>query len=772
MARIGLGYAGSAIGGLIGGPLGAKVAGFIGSTLGGLVDNRLFGSGQTVEGPRVDDLRVQASTYGAVIPLVYGPKNRMAGNIIWSTGLIETRTEERQGKGGPSVNTVTYSYRLSVAIAFAGREIRQVRKLFANGEVIFDAGSSSASTFTKADGTHAVFETLRIYRGDFTQNPDPTIESYQGMGDVPAYRGTAYVVIEDLQLADFGNRLPNIEALVEADETITVAACAIDIVERCGLDSNVISTSEITDDLPGFIIQSPMTGHQAMQPLELVYNFDTAETFGTLRLQRRGLAPAGVIQEMQLAAHDSKNARPEPIRWTRATENELPQEAVIRYPDPDRDYQPNSQSARASTGTARNNLSADVAIPITPDVARAVADRMLWDARVGRQEAEGSVTDRWLCVEIGRDYLIETDQGLERARVTERLRGHNAVSRLRLRRDRRETYTSVSPGAAPPVPANVVELPGNTTALLLDAPLLRDEDDSTGFYWVVEGVEPGWRGMELQRSTDGGSSYDTVDLTSAETFLGDVGGTVPAGPTTVWDRATVITVTLDDVDQTLSSLSELSVLNGGNVCWIGPANGQGGEVLQYATATLVSPGVYELTDLLRGRLGTEHAVGSHGAGERFAALREGRVKRDDYGAGDWNKSRTYRPVSSLQTETDAATQTFTNTGEGKRPLSMVHPAGARDGSNNLTLTAVRRSRYRQAGLGNGLLPLGEAVEAYEVDILVGPTVVRTISTSTPEATYTAAEQTADGITPGDPVTGVWYQLSDVRGRGHPLEFTV
>ncbi|AGH31357.1 hypothetical protein TVVG_00008 [Tetraselmis viridis virus SI1] len=772
MARIGLGYAGAAIGGLIGGPLGAKVGGFIGSTLGGMVDNRLFGSSQTVEGPRVEDLRVQASTYGGVIPLVYGAQNRMAGNVIWTTGLIETVTEERQGKGGPSVSTVSYSYRLSVAIAFSGREITQVKKLLANGEVIFDAGSSSASTFTKADGTHAVFETLRIYHGDFTQTPDPTIESYEGVGEVPAYRGTAYIVIEDLQLADFGNRLPNIEAIIEADTSISVAETAVDIAERCGINPLEMSTSEITEDLPGFIVQSPMTGHQAMQPLGLVYNFDTAEVWGTLRLQRRGLAPAGVIEQTDLAAHDAAQQRPEAIRWTRATENELPQEAVIRYPDPARDYQPNSQSSRASTGSARNNLSADVAIPITADLARAVSDRMLWDARVGRQEAQGSVTDRWLNLDIGRDYLVKTDQGLERVRVTSRLRGHNGVGRLMLRRDRRETYTGVMPGASPLVPANVVELPGDTNAVLMDIPILRDEDDDTGFYWAVEGVEPGWRGMELQRSTDGGTSYESVDLTSREAVLADVSGTPPAGPTTVWDRATVITVTLDDQDQVLNSISELAVLNGQNVAWIGNANGQGGEVFQYATATMTAPGVYELTDLLRGRLGTEHAVGTHGAGERFVTLRSGFLRRDDFGASDWNKSRLYRPVSSLQTESDAATQSFTNTGEGKRPLSMTHPAGTRDGSNNLTLTAVRRSRYRQPGLGNGLLPLGEAAALYEVDILVGSTVVRTLSNSIPSVEYTAAQQTADGITPGDPVSGVWYQVSDVRGRGHPLEFTV
>ena len=49
----------------------------------------------------------------------------------------------------------------------------------------------------------------RLYKGTEDQNPDPTIESYEGVGSTPAYRGLAYVVIEDFPLANYGNRIPN-----------------------------------------------------------------------------------------------------------------------------------------------------------------------------------------------------------------------------------------------------------------------------------------------------------------------------------------------------------------------------------------------------------------------------------------------------------------------------------------------------------------------------------------------------------------------------------
>jgi hypothetical protein len=59
---------------------------------------------QTVYGARLQDLRVQSSSYGSVIPVLYG-KGRLASNIIWMRGFdeevhTETQTVGGGGKGG------------------------------------------------------------------------------------------------------------------------------------------------------------------------------------------------------------------------------------------------------------------------------------------------------------------------------------------------------------------------------------------------------------------------------------------------------------------------------------------------------------------------------------------------------------------------------------------------------------------------------------------------------------------------------------------------
>ena len=64
--------------------------------------------------------------------------------------------------------------------------------------------------------------------------------------------------------------------------------------------------------------------------------------------------------------------------------------------------------------------------------------------------------------------------------------------------------------------------------------------------------------------------------------------------------------------------------------------------------------------------------------------------------------------------------------------------------------------------------LSEARESYEVDILDGSGVVRTLTTSTPNTTYGASQQVEDfgGIQAS--VSLHIYQLSERVGRGWPL----
>ena len=100
MAQLGFAVAGAAVGSLFGMP---QLGWIAGAAIGGL----LFPSkGADTEGPRLGDLSVSSSAYGMPLPIIYGTM-RVAGNMIWSSGLREVKQKQKVGKGGGGGSTTT-----------------------------------------------------------------------------------------------------------------------------------------------------------------------------------------------------------------------------------------------------------------------------------------------------------------------------------------------------------------------------------------------------------------------------------------------------------------------------------------------------------------------------------------------------------------------------------------------------------------------------------------------------------------------------------------
>ncbi len=212
MARIVLTVGGYVLGNLLLPGIGGAIGGAVGAYVGGIVDQQLFGSDtpdQTVYGARLQDLRVQSSSYGSVIPVLYG-RGRLASNIIWMRGFDEeVRTETQtvggggkggSGGGGQTTTNVSYHYYCDVAVALCAGPIQAVPRVFADGNAF--------------DPAHV--GEMRVHAGDEAQMPDPLIQAVEGADRTPAYRGLAYVVMERLYITPYGNRLPQLSFEVGA----------------------------------------------------------------------------------------------------------------------------------------------------------------------------------------------------------------------------------------------------------------------------------------------------------------------------------------------------------------------------------------------------------------------------------------------------------------------------------------------------------------------------------------------------------------------------
>ncbi len=105
-----------------------------------------------------------------------------------------------------------------------------------------------------------------------------------------------------------------------------------------------------------------------------------------------------------------------------------------------------------------------------------------------------------------------------------------------------------------------------------------------------------------------------------------------------------------------------------------------------------------------------------------------------------------------------------------RPLAPVHVKASRDGGG-ITLTWIRRTRI-DGDSWVGEVPLGEDSERYEVDILSGSTVLRTLTTTTPLALYAVADELADFGAAQTSLRVRVIQMSATVGRGFAAEATL
>jgi Gene Transfer Agent (GTA)-like protein/putative tail protein len=208
MATILLSATGAAIGGGIGGSLAGlssvAIGRAVGATMGRIIDQRLLGAGsEPVETGRVERFRLTQAGEGASIAQVFG-RMRVGGQVIWASDFRETRAVSGGGKGTPRPATVSYSYTVSLAIAVCQGEIAGIGRIWADGEEV------------APDDLNMV-----VYPGSGDQQPDPVMEAVEGAGQVPAYRGTAYVVMENLALERFGNRVPQFSfEVVRAEQPV------------------------------------------------------------------------------------------------------------------------------------------------------------------------------------------------------------------------------------------------------------------------------------------------------------------------------------------------------------------------------------------------------------------------------------------------------------------------------------------------------------------------------------------------------------------------
>lgn len=555
-----------------------------------------------------------------------------------------------------------------------------------------------------------------------------------------------------------------------------------DICERAGIPVGAIDVSLLENiHVTGYPIPQIQTGKDMINNLGQTYFFEGRESDFKVQFIPRGQAAAATVAEKELGLVDDHAALVENI----GQEQDLPKDVEIIYIDQLQDYQQNKahKVRHHKVRKTINKTSISLPLVLTARQAEQLADRILWTADMERRSYKTNLWKAyWLlldpCDVINFDY-----NGLQlTGRVATMTLGLNMAVALEIIAEDNNTYLSVSAGNSDSgfIPQVVAGL-ATTQLWIFDIPYLRDQDvdaaGNTGFYAALApSTGGGWAAGLLFKSGDG-QSWQQMDASSTAPAYGLATTTLPAPLYSAysWDYKSSFTVRAVEGAVPVSD-TEINVLNGSNAALLFPSL----EVIQYRDVVDNGDGTYTLSTLLRGRRGTEWAVGNHAAGEAVFFLNIGGVIHEQLGLSAIQSSRTYKGVTAGADISTGAPQNAAIIGRDLMPYAPSHFQGQIGGGGDITLTWIRRTRYGGDWLNGGEnpgiyggpqtglpVPLNEDAESYDVEIVNSTgAVVRTVAGITsPTLLYTAAQQIADFGSLRTAVRARVYQNSAQVGRG-------
>jgi len=639
-----------------------------------------------------------------------------------------------------------------------------------NDDVVDDAGPIT-DTITVAQ-TPTGFsvgkvDDIRVYTGSTTQLADTMIEAAEGIGI--AWRGIAYVVLENLLLKDFGNRPPQFKALVKEAATRTSGEVIGSLIESAGLMTSAdYDVSALVDEVYGFSTVGPQAPATMIEPLMVAYDVSARKSNGVLTFFYRGTEPTITVNEADLAARQHGSDAPAEMEFSDVANFELPSEVNVRYIEDDADaqYQKGSQREQLIDFTRKVVKEVDVPLVMASGPARDIAARLLYEQQATRQFVKVTLPPSYLDVEEGDILNITLDGETYAVRVLKAQRGFNFLHAIEGAIEDRplvgwESVGDDYEGGS----GSLLYTPPDVTLVVADIPALQEDQATRYGYYVgmaASDREAAWEGGVLYRATLGGSSFSDVLAIGTECNVGFALTALADGAVESWDMEN--TVEIEMVEGTLASDTEENVLNGANRILLGS------EIIGFLNATLTGDNTYELDTLIRGMRNTPTT--GH-AEDEVAIVLSDPLEFLEVSPSHRNNSYDFKGVPS---EGDVATwpigaQLDPFTAATMKAFPVCDIISTTD-ATDWDVVWTRRSRSPASDLAEGEVPLLESSEKYEIDVLsgVGGTVVNTYTVTTPAWTYTNAQMVTDFGSYQASINFIIYQVDDAGiGRGFASE---
>lgn len=553
------------------------------------------------------------------------------------------------------------------------------------------------------------------------------------------------------------------------------------IVEAECLLSNLLESSDLdvtalTSVVRGYKVTSIAAIRSAIDPLSSAFPFDTIQNGYKIKFIPRPKVSSLVIPYDDLGCVASGDSDAPRLTEAREMDTQLPRKVTIQYLDVEREYDLNEQSIERLNTDAINHLKFELPIVLVADEAAKIAESSLYRMWLERNDLQFVLPPMRNDLQPADVITLETpDADLEL-----RLVAINNLPDGRVEVTAKHNASSVySPNA---VGADGVyfgqtglDLPLIAPVLLtlIDGPCLTDAMNSAGYLAAMSGYVDNWSGANAWKSSDGGLSYQYFGSFSNQVTTGITTTALASGRTDIIDVTN--TVNLNLLSNSLSSVTIEQLLSGKNHFAIGAD--QRWEVVGAKTVTVEMDGSVTLSNLLRGRVGTEWAMTTHEVGDTVVWLNDPDLAWVTTSFNDIGLVKNWKSApSGVAIDSEFVTDVeFIYRAQNLECLAPLYvKANKAADTGTWVVEWTRQSRVGYAWRDNVDASLGEPSENYSVDFYSDQTfttVLGTVATTTQSLSLTTAQQTPIFGSSPDSVNGEVFQLSEFAGRGRGTRFT-
>lgn len=539
---------------------------------------------------------------------------------------------------------------------------------------------------------------------------------------------------------------------------VTLQTVVDDVSEWVGVSGQ--DSAALTQTVEGYSITLGQA-KTMLAPLLDIHDVDARPHDFTVQFKNRGSAPSGSIATVDLVRDNGPR-----YTVTVQQDTDLPQRVTFTFADRDHDQQSNTVIAQRPLDATASKREEPIDLSTyvdTPDSAQQKADRYFRRAWNSRERTKASLTYQKIGLEPGDVTTIELDGHNRNVRIDKQTIGLNQITCEFVRDETSFAAVNTATTGADMEGRDDEEIyiPGPVQGFVIDGPFAEDVDSRSNpiIYYLAGPMAGAFSGAVVAEGDSLGAYDETVGAidSSSDANWGIANTVLATANPNLWDRGNEFNVNV--LNGPLTSVTEADINADPSLNLAALGEDGRWEYLNFATATLESDGSYTLSDLKRGRRGTEVNVGNHAIGDMLVLL-DNRVI-DERGVSDIGDDLSFKVQAPLRPVEAAPPIELDYDANCLKPYAPCHLSASK--STDVTISWIRRTRLGGAWVGGSTIPLSEASESYEIDIYVGVTFKRTLTSSSPSKVYTAAQMTTDGT--GSGFTAKLYQISATVGRG-------